>query len=171
MPNTYELISSNTLSATTSSITFSAIPSRFTDLVVRISARGSNAAVGTQLGVRYNNSTSTIYSNTYLTSNGSAASSTNMSANNGDEVNNGTSGASSTSNTFGSTEIYIPNYTVSANKPISWFTVSENNATTAHITTSASLFGSTTAISSLVINYNQSLLSGSSFYLYGIKKN
>jgi hypothetical protein len=169
MPSTYTLISSNTLTSTTSSITFSAIPSTFTDLVVRISARGSNSAVGTQLGVRYNNNTSTIYSNTYLTGNGAAASSTNLSANNGDEVNNGTSGNSSTSNTFGLTEIYIPNYTVSANKPISWFTVSENNATTAHITTSASLFRDTTAISSLVINYNQSLLSGSSFYLYGIK--
>jgi len=171
MPSTYTLIASNTLTTTTSSITFSAIPSTFTDLVVRISARGSNAAVGTQLGVRYNNNSSTIYSNTYLTGNGSAASSSRISENNGDEVNNGTSGNSSTSNTFGSTEIYIPNYTVSANKPISWFTVSENNATTAHITTSASLFGSTTAISSLVINYNTSLLSGSSFYLYGLRNN
>jgi len=168
---TYTLISSNVLTTTAASVTFSAIPSTYTDLVLRISARGSNAAVGTQLGVRYNNNSNTIYSNTYLTGNGAAASSTNMSANNGDEVDNGTSGNSSTSNTFGSTEIYIPNYTVSANKPISWFTVSENNATTAHITTSASLFGSTAAISSLVINYNTSLLSGSSFYLYGISSN
>lgn len=170
MPSTYELITANTLTSTTSSITFSAIPSTFTDLVVRISARGSNAAIGTQMGIRYNNSSDTIYSNTYLTGNGATASSTRVTDNNGDEVNNGTSGNSSTSNTFGSTEVYIPNYTVSANKPISWFTVSENNATTAHITGSASLFRSTTAISSLVINYNTSLLSGSSFYLYGIKK-
>jgi len=169
MAGTYKLIQAQTLSSSQSSVTFSSIPATYTDLVLRGSARGSNAAVSTQLGIRYNNNTGTIYSNTYLIGNGAAASSSNVSANNGDEVNNAVSGNTATANTFGSFEVYIPNYAGSTNKPISWFTAMETNATTAYITSAASLFASTTAISSLVINYNQSLLSGSSFYLYGIE--
>lgn len=168
MANTYSLIASSVLTGTTSSITFSSIPSTYTDLILRASARGSNAAVSTQVGIRYNNNTGTIYSDTYLIGNGAAASSSNFSANNGDEVNNAVSGNTATANTFGSFEVYIPNYAGSANKPVSWFTAMETNATTAYITAAAGLFASTTAISSLVINYNQSLLAGSSFYLYGI---
>jgi hypothetical protein len=45
MANTYTLIASNTLGASAASVTFSAIPSTYTDLVVRYSAASCDAAV------------------------------------------------------------------------------------------------------------------------------
>ena len=45
MPATYTLIASNTLSSAAASVTFSAIPATYTDLVLRYSARSDGASV------------------------------------------------------------------------------------------------------------------------------
>jgi citrate lyase synthetase len=78
--------------------------------------------------------------------------------------------SSDTANTFSNGEIYIPNYTVAQNRAISAFGVEENNATTAYTTASASLYRSTTAITSITLIYTggNNHLAGSTFYLYGI---
>jgi len=63
MPSTYTLISSNVLGSSAASVTFSAIPSTYTDLVLRISARGLDAALNTEtMQFFVNNSTSAQYS-------------------------------------------------------------------------------------------------------------
>jgi hypothetical protein len=173
MPNTYTLISSNVLSSSAASVTFSAIPSTYTDLVLRWSSRSDRTTFGTSVVLKING-TSTPYSDTYVGGDGSTAFSSNNAGNAynyvGDEV-----GTSQTANTFNSSEIYIPNYAGSTNKPISTFTVNENNAaaTQVSIYAIANLWRSASAITSLSISplpiasYN--FVSGSSFYLYGIK--
>lgn len=169
MPSTYTLISSNVLTGSAASVTFSAIPSTYTDLLLRLSSRSDNATVYETLKITYNNNTGSIYSTTRLIAEAGSVSSTRQSgrANFNDPYNNGTS---STSNTFSSSEIYIPSYTVSQNKPVSVFAVAENNATDSGIRAIANLFGSTAAISSIEIaNFSGNFVSGSSFYLYGIK--
>ena len=45
MATTYTLITSQTLASSAASVTFSSIPSTYTDLVLRVSARTDNAAV------------------------------------------------------------------------------------------------------------------------------
>lgn len=173
MPSTYTLISSNVLSSSAASVTFSAIPATFTDLVVRISARTTEAGPNDIIIYTLNGNTGSNYSQTTLIGNASnVISNRNTSAAN---IRAGyTSGATATANTFGSTEIYIPSYTVTQNKQTGNSSVAENNsASTAdtYINANAGLFRITAAITSVAftsINANN-FVSGSSFYLYGIK--
>jgi hypothetical protein len=76
MPSTYTPISQFALTSTTASITFSSIPSTYTDLVLV-----TNFAATTALnnGVTFNSDTGTNYSDTDLGSNGTAISSTRQS--------------------------------------------------------------------------------------------
>ena len=173
MPSTYTLIASNTLSTSAASVTFSAIPNTFTDLVVKVSARTTEAGSNELMIMTVNGNTGSNYSVTTLIGNGSTVTSnrTTSAANirNGWQV-----GATATSNTFSNAEIYIPSYTVSQNKPVSNFSVAENNSSTAadtYINTNAGLIRITDAISTIAfatINGNN-FVSGSSFFLYGIK--
>ena len=170
MPNTYTLISSNVLSSNAANVTFSSIPAAYTDLVLRVSARSNTAStVNDSFGITVNNSTTT-YSFTRLTGNGSAASSTRLSSANswyGDFL----PGNTATADTFGSKELYFPSYTSSQNKVASITSISETNATGASMSASSFLWQVTDTISSIKIlsDGGGNLVTGSSFYLYGIK--
>jgi len=173
MPTTYQLISSNTLSTSTASVTFSSIPQTYTDLIVKVSARnaGTANAYPSIMRVRLNSDTSSLYSSTYLYGQDNTAGSFNES--NTDRIGAYASNSNtSTSNTFSNVEIYIPSYTASQNRPVSVNGAAEINATTANINAvSAGLYGSTTAVSSITLSSgnSQDFVSGSSFDLYGIK--
>lgn len=169
MATTYTLISSNVLSSTAASVTFSAIPATYTDLVLRITARGTRVNQSVYTYIQFNSDTASNYSYTALAGDGAAASSYR-----GTSTTFGISGrnsaASGTSNTFSSQEIYIPSYTVSQNKPFSGIGIAENNTTTAYIEADANLWRNTAAITSILIYpANNDWDTGSSFYLYGIK--
>jgi hypothetical protein len=167
MPNTYSLISSNVLSSSAASVTFSSIPATFTDLVLRMSV----ASTGVIDGIfRFNGSSATNYSRTYMQGTGSTTSSSRSSNSTNIGLQDLYRNNGSTSNTFSSSEIYIPSYTVSQSKPISAVLADESNNTTADMTLIAGLFRDNTAISSFSIAPNSGNFSaGSSFYLYGIK--
>jgi hypothetical protein len=172
MPATYTLISSNVLTSSAASVTFSSIPATYTDLVVRVSARTTQAGPNEVMIYTLNGNTGSNYSRTQLISNASTVISNMASA--AANIRAGwQDGDTATANTFGSAEIYIPSYTVTQNKPTSNFSVAENNsAGTAdtYINATAGLFSITNAITSIAfatINGNN-FLSGSSFYLYGI---
>jgi hypothetical protein len=167
---TYTLISSNVLASSAASVTFSSIPATYTDLVLRISARTSSASAANNIRVQFNSDTSTNYSETSLRGSGSAASSYRVSS--ATELVEGfvINADSSTSNTFGSLELYIPSYTASQSKPMSSFPVQENNTTAANIIPTAELWRNNAAITSIYmyISGGNTLMVGSSFYLYGI---
>jgi hypothetical protein len=113
-------------------------------------------------------SSGTTYSDTYMLGSGSVATSGRDSS--GATIYDvGIPGANQTSNTFSSSEIYIPNYTVSQNKPFGSFSVTENNATAADIWAGANLWRNTAAITQINMKAVSSFVSGSSFFLYGIK--
>jgi hypothetical protein len=162
---TYTLISSNVLSSSAASVTFSSIPATYTDLVVRVSARGDDTSL--LLEMTLNSATST-YSNTLLLGNGATASST---RNTGQPYLRAgyVNPSGSTASTFSSGEIYIPNYTSTTDKPMSSLGMTENNATTAYIANYANLWQTSSAITSISLQVTgQNFVSGSSFYLYGI---
>jgi hypothetical protein len=172
MPSTYTLISSNVLSSSAATVTFSAIPSTYTDLVLRASVRTDRAAYIDSLFIRFNSLSTTIYSGTDIeTSNGSSVGSFRISNNTSLGAGLYVDGNTATSNTFANFEMYLPSYTASQSKPMSFFTVSENNATSAGITAEAGLFRDNGAISTILIGNNNgpNFVSGSSFYLYGVK--
>lgn len=170
MANTYTLISSNTLSSSAASVTFSSIPSTYTDLVLRISGR-TDAAGTTSSGYIQINSVTSTYSYTFIRGDGSSATSGNDSASYAGFYIGGIDGGGATSSTFSNQEIYIPSYTASQAKPVGQISSMETNATTAYTFGIAGLCSSTAAISSLTVNLNGGVnfVSGSSFYLYGIK--
>jgi len=75
MPNTYTLISSNVLSSTAASVTFSSIPATFTDLVLRASIRGNGTQTPDVGVLNINSNGASNFSSTYLRGTGSAANS------------------------------------------------------------------------------------------------
>lgn len=171
MATTYTLISSNVLSSSAATVTFSAIPSTYTDLVLRMSVRTDNT------GVTYNNllvtfnGTSSGYSRTRVYGDGASAASSRSSNQAYSIWTFGSDSADATADTFANNELYIPSYTASQNKPMSLFMAHENNTTTAYVTGQADLWSNTAAITSITLDGNSSnFVSGSSFYLYGISK-
>ena len=171
MANTYVLIASNTLGSAAASVTFSSIPATYTDLVIRFAIRdsytgGANAA---QARVTHNGTTAN-YSWTELNGTGAAAASGRLSNQSYYETDAGSPTAANTANTFSNSEIYIPSYTVAQNKPVSIHSAGENNTTTAYMSVRAALWRNTAAITSITLTANIStFMTGSSFFLYGIK--
>lgn len=175
MATTYILIASTTLSASTSSVTLSSISNAYNDLVLNVSARTDRTgSTQDELAMRFNSDSSSIYSDTWFGTNGNSGTAALVGKNNGwNYARLGiANSAGTTANTFSNMEIYIPNYTTTSNKQFSRKTVSETNASTgAWMECGAGLYANATAISSINIYSANStnLVSGSSFYLYGIK--
>lgn len=167
MATTCKLIAKTTLNNSTNVVYFSNIPQTgYDDLYIVCSARTSNAAIYDGIGVQFNG-VSTNLSARYLDGTGSStATSTSSSGYCGSIC-----GANATANTFGSTEIYIPNYTGSTNKSFSATSNMETNAATSYIDIVAGLWSNTAAITQVaIVRTNADFVSGSTFYLYGITK-
>jgi hypothetical protein len=164
MATTYELINKTILTGTQATVTFSSIPNTFTDLLLKISSKSDliHASGGSAIEVKLNG---TAYSSALrLESNGSTVASNTFQYINAQPDN-------FTANTFGNTDIYIPNYLSTTNKSISADSVGENNATLTANSFNALLYTVTAAITSVSLNTISgfNFVSGSSFYLYGIK--
>jgi hypothetical protein len=175
MPSTYTLIKGETISSSAATYTFTAIPTTFTDLVIRASVRSDNNSP--DLMWRINNNTSSIYSDTqmnlYWTGAAYAVQSVRDNAIDKYRIQYIGEEADSTANTFGNYEWYFPNYLVAQNKAVSFFGSDESNTASANealTAIGASLALTTTAISEISIFLNTgNWVSGSSFYLYGVK--
>lgn len=158
--------------ATAASIVFSNIPQTYSDLLVKISARLTFNASTASLGA-FLNSAAADTSYRWLRGNGSVAASGNDTAQNDfylGEVN----AATSTSSTFSSYDLYIPNYTGSTQKSLSADGVSENNATLAYQYFSAGLCTKTAAVTTLTVRGfaggSGDLVQHSTATLYGITR-
>ena len=169
MPNTYTLISSNVLNSNTSTVTFSSIPSTYTDLYFRWSARSSNANVDDGGYISLNESiySTTNYNQTILQWYGTTPSSYGQAS----SFYFVLPGNNATSNSFGSSEMYLPNYAGSTNKLGNVFTINESNTANVYEHTSALRKVNTAAITSVsFLMTSGNFVAGSSFYLYGISK-
>lgn len=169
MPSTYTLIKGETIASSAASYTFTAIPSTFTDLVLRISARMSVAGPD-NVNVQINSFTNS-HSYTELYANSGTVASSRSTGVGFFRLTNILPGTESTTNTFCSAECYFPSYAGSANKTMGHFGAGESNSTTIpYITATAGLLSQTAAITSLTITpAGGNFVSGSSFYLYGVK--
>lgn len=169
MPDTFIKIASVTVgSGGASNITFSSIPSTYTDLFIALSSRNDSASVAVLL--QLNGDTGNNYSWRRIQGTGSAVSSSSGSS--VAYVDGAiSSGSTDTASTFGSTQIYIPNYLLSQNKSISIDSVSENNGTTAYSRLTAGLWSSSSAITSVKVYPDASgnFVQYSTATLYGIK--
>jgi len=159
-----QLIQHQELTSAAASITFSAIAADWTDLLLKVSSRSTRTGNVDSLFISFNELTTNL-SHRRLIGDGSSASSS--TASNGQVAL--VSDNNNTANTFGSTEIYIPNYLSSVAKSVSTDSVSETNATEAYQSIYATLWNATAAITSITLTLgNGNFVSGSSATLYGI---
>lgn len=169
MPNTFELIASVTLTGSQATMSFTSIPSTFTDLVLKISPRSDRSAnPWNGLGITFNGS-SASYASKILEGGDSTVLSVNGRS---DYISMNSTGLLFTS-TFANNEIYISNYASSNNKAVSVDSVSEGNQSGGvYQDLTASLWANSAAINSITIT---SLSPGTNFvqystaYLYGVK--
>ncbi len=171
MPVTYSLIASNTLGSSAASVTFSAIPNTYTDLIVKLSTRTDLADTSVNIYTTFNGDTATNYSGTRVAYYAGGVDTQRSS--NAVRFSQGpwSAGTNLTATTFANSELYIPSYLASQNKSVNSFdAVENNNATTAYVITTANLWRNTAAITSITMApYSGNFVSGSSFFLYGIK--
>jgi hypothetical protein len=172
MANTFVKIASVTVgSGGAASMDFTSIPATYTDLMVKISARGNRNNSGSlTVSLRFNSDSGANYSNRRVYGDGTTAASDSGS---GDTY--GTAGYVSktydTANTFGSCEIYVPNYAGSAAKSYSSDGVEETNATLSYASIVAGLWSGTSAITGISLFPSIGLFNWveySSATLYGI---
>ena len=168
MANTYTLIASSTVgSGGASSIDFTSIPSTYTDLVIKLSARSNKTDVDQLFTVGFNGSTANSSSRN-LQGDGSTA----VSGTSATLIFAIGDGNNSTASVFGNCEIYIPNYAnTSYNKSSSMDGVSETNATNVGSIMQAGLWSNTAAINRITLTPNggQTILQYSAADLYGVK--
>jgi hypothetical protein len=168
MPTFTQIGSAVTVGALGSStISFTSIPSTYTDLVLLTSIRTSRAdAIEDSVKIEFNGIT-TGYSRRSVRGDGTFTTSLNAS----DALflqNQNTS--TTTANTFTNASTYIPNYAGSQNKSLSVDSAMENNATTAYANLVAGLWSNTAAITSILLTPNVGLtfLQHTTAYLYGV---
>jgi hypothetical protein len=152
-------------------IEFTVIPATYTDLCVKISGRSARTGTNADnLNITFNGSTSG-YSGKVLYGDGAAAASYNPATT---YILAEIPASGTTANTFGSVDLYIPNYAGSTNKSVSVDSVTENNASgagSAYADLIAGLWSNTAAITSIKITSQvNNFVQYSSATLYGIKK-
>ena len=168
MATTYTLIDSTTLGSSQASIEFNSIDSSYTDLMLLYSARSSDTANNWNISyIKFNtDSTAGNYPTCWI-----YAYSTTAGSGTANQWAGYIPNGNKTADTFGSTSLYIPNYTSSNYKSYSVDSVTESNSSTlVPMQLTAGLWQSTAAIDKITLTPDAgSYVSGSSFYLYGIK--
>jgi hypothetical protein len=172
-PTSFESIATTTLGSTTSTITFSSIPSTYKSLQIRTLQRVDASVTGYywNMKINVNSDSGSNYPWHYLQGDGSAASAAGTTATTYIEVNSVAPDQAKTSGIFGTSIIDIHDYaSTTKNKTLRYFAGADANGT-GKVTLGSGLWLSTSAITSIVITTNAAngFIAGSTFALYGIK--
>lgn len=164
MPSTYTPIATVTLGSVTQNLTFSSIPSTYTDLILVLSLRASTTASDAYF--RYNNDSSALYSDTVLRGNGSSASSVRDSGAIGMDI--GVTAISTDASGFQTpTIIQIMNYANTTTFKTALIRTSNANAMVSAI---VGLWRSTSAVNQVnIVHRGTGWDVGSTATLYGVK--
>jgi hypothetical protein len=165
--NTYQAIATQTLGSAAASVTFSSIPSTYTDLVLVINAGGSIAGNG--INLRFNSDTATNYSDTGMWGTGSSAASGRHTSITSASVTIAVGVTNNPSDT--QVILNIMNY---ANTTTYKSLLSRSNnasASAAYPGTEAivAMWRSTSAVNEITLLCGANFVIGSTFNLYGIK--
>lgn len=163
MPSTYTPIATATANGTSGVVTFSSIPSTYTDLVIVISGRVSQTSGNNVSALYFNGDTSSNYSMTRITGDGSSAASDRTGA------------------TFAGW-CFVANGSTSEFTPIIYHIMDYSNSTTyktvlgrgssaaSLVSETVSMWRNTAAINSITVTQTDTnWVSGTTVTLYGIK--
>ena len=159
MASTYEKIATNTLGSATATITFSSISGSYTDLVLIASVKLTSSNTD-RLILQFNGDTGSNYSITYLTGDGTTASSGRASS--ASEMNF----YNQSTSIFSTNIIQIINYSNSTT-----YKTAIGRTSTADISVfvTAGLWRNTASITQVDVKSPNTFTTGSTFTLYGIK--
>lgn len=174
MANTYIQIGSTVQvgAGGQSTIEFTAIPSTYTDLAVKLTARSTVTGVST-IRMKLNTDTGANYTYKQIqgAGSGSPTSSGGAGASSSSNEIGLIDGSDSTTSTFSSTDLYFPNYASSVAKSWSVDSVEEENATTAYVRLTSGLWTGTAAINAITFTLpSGNFAQYSTASLYGILK-
>ena len=162
MPATYEPIASTTLGSNATNVTFSSIPSIFTDLVLVTFARSTTAGPG-NIMVQLNSDTGSNYSDTVLVGEGGVAASSRRSS---QTVLYG--GAVSGNSQAWSVSTY--NFMSYSSSSVFKTVLASSATPQTNVTRRVSMWRSTSAVTAMSLSTDvTSFATGSTFSLYGIK--
>jgi hypothetical protein len=162
MTSTYEMVAtSNVSNGTTGTVTFSTIPSTYTDLILII----NGGCDGGGLRMRFNSDTGSNFSTTTMYGNGSSAASSRFSNQTYIDIAGVIGGNTANTNTI----VQIQNY---ANTTTNKTALTRCNTASSEVMATVGLWRSTSAITTVAIqavNGNGYFTNGSTLNLYGIK--
>jgi hypothetical protein len=162
MASTYEKIATNTLGSSAASITFSSISGTYTDLVIITNVKSTSTG---NVIMRFNGSSSAVYSITRLVADGTSASSARLS--NFNEIYTDSQAYFDGTNFNQGKVIHIMNY---SNATTFKTALIRSNRQQTGVDAIVGLFRSTGAITSILLSGNGlNFVAGSTFNLYGIK--
>lgn len=162
MATTYEPIQTHTLVSNSTDIEFATIPSTYTDLVIVAQFKNTTSV---DMFLRFNNDSTTKYSNTYLYGNGTTALSSRYSNASGFVLDMAGGGFGTEWGT------YIINIMKYANTNIDKNILGRSSFSGISTGTIVGLYRSTSAISSIKLSAStaSTIVAGSTFTIYGIK--
>jgi hypothetical protein len=167
MATTYEPIATTTIGSNTPNITFSSIPSTYTDL--RVVLVGTTATNGNRAEMRFNSDSATNYSETGLKGDGSTAVSNN--GTNRPQIVIGDAAQRTTIPVFITVDIF--SYSGSQYKTSLITTSMDNNnasPTAGAVVRRVAVWRSTSAINSILLMSNDNWAVGTTATIYGILK-
>jgi len=156
--STYTPIATQTLGSNTASVTFSSIPSTYTDLVLVFA--GTNVSGLSGNGIRFNSDSGSNYSSTNLNGDGSSASSFNF-------PNTNYMRAGISNNSQSVSIVQIQNYSnTTTNKTV----LARGSSGASYVRVDVGMWRNTAAINSILyyVDSGANFASGSTFTLYGI---
>lgn len=170
MPKGMQAIYSQTF-ASNGQANFYNIPQTYTDLKIVVSQRNGSSNLYESLAFRFD-STASVYTATFIYGDGSSAASGRVSASAYFSYGSmSVNGGNSTANSFGSYEIYIPNYTSTMQKQFTVDCVTTNNGSAAHADLVSGLYNSNSPITFFQVGgYTIQPVAGTTVTIYGISR-
>jgi len=163
--STYTPLSTQTLSASATSVTFTGIPQTYTDIVAVLNMKATSGSTS-GVGMRFNNDSASNYSFTYLNGNGSTAVSARNSNQAGISVGPTNFAITEAANTFSPSVVHIQNY---ANTTTNKTAISRGNNAANGVAATVGLWRNTAAINRIdFYMFAGNFDTGSTFTLYGI---
>lgn len=166
-PGSYESIASTTLSTTSSTVTFSSIPSTYSHLQIRMSAR-SSFSFGSMFDsyIAFNgDNTYSGYKDHILYGNGSTVTAVNASSYN---LSYTTPGVNQTASVYNGIVLDILDYANTNKNTVARFFGGADLNGSGNIVFGSVLWPNTAAVNQITLSCDGSFVSGSTFALYGV---
>lgn len=155
-----------------SAILFSNIPPVGSDLLIKLSSRGSRSAAATDdLLITINgDSTTTNYFTKTMSGSGTGTSTT-AHTGLGYLVAGWSPAAGATTNIFGNAEVFISNYNTTATKTVTVTSITENNAAESYVRLAVGKYTGTSKVTSVLLWLGfTTMIEGSTASLYSVKR-